>query len=451
MGAGEVGFSLASSLSNSDCDVTVIESDPEVVHKLEDELDVKVFQGNGSSAKTLEDAGVRKCRFFLSVTSDDRSNLIACSLAKALGKNIFTLARIHDQTYNDNTILNYQSHFGIDYLFNPEALCAVELAKIIRNPGRVAVENFARGKIEVQTVKISRKSPFLGKSLYDIKLDRTIRVGYILRKGKTVLPRAETVFEQDDLVVLFGESSSLYEQRRKFNPEKQTDSIKVVIFGGSEIAIGLIRMLSNPRFKIRIIEENKTSCERLAEQFPQVTVIQGDGRAKRLLEEEQIGKADYFIGCTRWDEDNVMACLQAKKIGVEHTLLVISKPDYESILIDLKERLGIDEIVSPRAATGNEVLRLITDAPYTQLAEIPDSEGVILECAIPFNSVHQEVKLKDLHLPKGTLFVALMREFEVMVPGAEDFIKSGDRVVFITDQSLIEEVVMQLTRAKDSD
>ena len=220
--------------------------------KLDEELNALIINGNGSSARQLVDVDVASCDAFLAMTSDDRTNVISCSLAKGLGaKN--TIARIHDETYSDNSVINYQLHFGIDLLVNPEAICAVELAKEIRNPGRVAVENFARGQIEVQQQEVAKGSRLVGKKLIDLKLDARVRIGYIQRDGKSEVARADSELQAGDVITLFGHPEELFTLRERFDPKHKVDIARVVLFGGSETAISLIRLLSNPRFKVRVI------------------------------------------------------------------------------------------------------------------------------------------------------------------------------------------------------
>ncbi len=108
-------------------------------------------------------------------TSNDETNLVSSSIARALGART-TFARVHDGTYRDSSVINYQEHFGIDLLFNPERLAAVEIAKHIRNPDRVAVEDFARGQVEVQLLQISVGARVVGKSLAELKLNPRMRV-----------------------------------------------------------------------------------------------------------------------------------------------------------------------------------------------------------------------------------------------------------------------------------
>ncbi|WOO41763.1 Trk system potassium transporter TrkA [Rubellicoccus peritrichatus] len=442
VGAGEVGRFLCQTLSEVGHDVIVVESSEQIAQEVDEATDVRVLEGNGTSANLLQNAGVSDCDFFLAMTSDDRTNLISGSLAKALGAKV-TIARIHDQTYADNSLVNYQLHFGIDFLINPEALSAVVLAKAIRHPGRVAVENFARGEIEVQQVRISPKSKFAGKKLGEMRLGKGVYIGLIQREGQAEVASADLVLQPDDCLTLFGHTDAVNEVRLKFEPRNKSDIIRVVLFGGSETAIGLVRLLKNPRFKIRIVEGDAKVCQQLAERFPNVTLIHGSATSLRLMEEEQVGSADYFVACTKDDEINIMTCLQARKLGAKHVQLVISKPDYEHVLDDLRETLGVELAVAPRTATVNEVMRYISRESSQELMELPAGAGKIMEFRINNDSSMANKTIRDM--PPGAVVVVLMHKFQAKLPSADDVILAGDRLVVIVREDRIKAVTNMLT------
>ena len=431
IGAGEVGTYLSHLLSGEGHEVTVIESNEQKAAMLDEQINARVLNGNGSSAGMIKTAGVDRCDFFLALTSDDKTNLIACSLAKVLSSKVKTVARIHDSTYGDNSIINYQLHFGIDYLLNPEALCALELAKAMRNPTRLAVENIARGQVEVQQVTVSRSSKVVDKSLRDIKLDAGVRIGFIKHDNLVSLPTADTIIKEGDIVALFGKPEDLLEVRTKFDPGCRLDTVRVVLFGASETAISLLRLLNNPRFKIRIIEKDPRLCRSMAETFENVTIIQGDATSLRVLEEEQIDAADYFVACTKDDEDNIMTSLQASRLGAEHVQLVINRADYQEVINTIKTTLGVELIVSPRLATANEVLRIINPEMIVELASLKKADAKIVEIKISHDSAIAGKKLKDISLPQGTVIIALMHKYAAKVPGPDDSVIGGDRVVAI--------------------
>ena len=196
VGAGEVGSYLCELLSGQAHDVTVIESSEATAQEIDERFDARVLLGNGGSAETLTRAEVGESDFFVAMTSDDKTNLVSSSVAKALGAKS-TICRIHDQTYTDNSYVNYQVHFGVDYMLNPERLSAVALAKSIRNPGRVAVENFARGQIEVQQVRVAPRSKLIGRKLKDLRFNSEIKIGYVQHGDDLEVATAETVIEAE--------------------------------------------------------------------------------------------------------------------------------------------------------------------------------------------------------------------------------------------------------------
>ncbi len=220
--------------------------------------------------------------------------------------------------------------------------------------------------------------------------------------------------------------------------------MRVVIFGGGETAVALLRLLQNPRFKVRVIERDPDKCRRLAERFPQATFINGDGTSLRLLEEEQVGGADYFVASTGDDERNIMTSVQAAKLGARHVQTVINKSDYEEILHNLRAALGIETLVAPRVVTANEVLRYLSDAPYIELFAFPNQRARILEMQVAPASPCSGKALREIAWPKHAVAVALLHKFQAKVPGADDRILAGDRLIVITREENIPDLLRLL-------
>jgi len=446
VGAGEVGSFISQNLSRRGHSVTLIEKSPEGAERIDEEQDVKVMCGNGSSAGMLEEAGIRGARNFLALTSDDRTNLVACKVARQFGANLFTVARIHDQTYLDHSRVEYQGLFDVDFFLNPEMLCAVELAKEIRHPGRVAIEHFARGQVEVQNMAVSPKSKLVGEALRDMRIQPGMRVGMITRDGETLLARADSTFAAGDQLTVFGKPEVISEFRHRVEPGETEGTVRVVLYGGSEISISLIRLLKHPRFRIRVIEPDQRTCETLAERFPRLTIVRGDATSRRLLEEEQIDGVDYFVACTKEDEHNIMTCLQASKLGAKHVQLVINKPDYEELLDDLRVSMGVASIVSPRQASVKEVIRYLDREEVVELSSMSVRSIRLLEVAVAAESEAVGKSLQELTLPEGCLLVAILRGLEAIAPGAQDRISKGDRVLLAVDEKNRAKVVRLLTK-----
>ncbi len=441
VGAGEVGTHLSETLSIADHDVTIIERDENVVNTLQEHLDARIIRANGSSSRALLKAGVNECDFFLAMTSSDENNLVSASLAKALGARI-TFARVHDTTFRDNSIINYQHHFGIDHLVNPEALAAVELAKHIRNPGRVAVEDFGRGQIEVKSIEIQAGTKVTGVPLSELKLPGNLRIGLINRGEKTFVGDAQTVLCEGDKVSLFGHPDSLFEATTHFDPKsKGSKSISVTLLGGTEISISVTRLLSNPRFKIRIIEKNLSLCKSIAERLPNISVIHGDGINRRVLEEEEVGSSDFFVSCTKDDEHNVMTCLQAHKLGAKHCMLAMNRSDYIEIMGKLNESLGIKLAVSPRIATANEILRYIGKKPFIEIEDSGEDANCIIEVGIGKSSSVVGKQIRDIKWPSECVIVGHEHDYNPKTPTGEDILREDDSIIVIISKTKLKELL----------
>ena len=438
-GAGDVGFYLCQVLSEDGHAVTMIEEQDAIADEAESSLDARVIRGNGASARCLEKAGVSSCDFFIAMTAHDQLNIVACSIARKLGAK-YTIARVHDLVFSDNKRVNFQEYFHIDTLINPEALTAIELAKHVRNPERMAVEDFARGQIELQEIVTSPSAKALGKPLKEIRLPSSLKIGYLVRGETLAVPTADTVLEAGDKITVIGTPELLLANRKLFTNEDSSSTIRVVLNGATETAISVIRRLSNYRFKIRVIEPDLKKCKDIAEAFPNVTVINGSATSLRLLEEEQIGSADYFISCTKDDEENVMTCLQAKKLGVKYVELVINKPDYEQVLQNISGFLDIRAAVSPRKVTVNEIKKYITNKDFIAIGELKGGTVEFIEFKIPENSPCLSKKLRDLKLPPACIVAAIVDELKAKVPNADDEIKAGDRIIVILEKDKRREV-----------
>ncbi len=177
--------------------MTVVDTNPEHIRTINAELDVRALVGSGSESTVLFQAGVSACDVFLAVSGSDEVNLVSASMAKAMGARR-AIARVYGRVFHDLSTFDYQRHFRVDRLLSLEHLSAMELARGIRNPGSVMLENFARGQLEVQELTVSDKTPDVGVPLKSLGLPRGVRLGSIARDGRLWIAGADDVIEVGD-------------------------------------------------------------------------------------------------------------------------------------------------------------------------------------------------------------------------------------------------------------
>ncbi|MDR2807062.1 MAG: Trk system potassium transporter TrkA [Puniceicoccales bacterium] len=429
IGGGSVGSFLCERFSATH-DITVIDSDPDVGQTIDHLYDVSVIGDHACSAKVLIDAGVKQCDFFIATTNDDRSNILSCSIAKALGAKM-TIARASDKTYTDHSLLNYQLHFGIDLFINPEALCALELAKEIWNPGYIAIERFSNGMIGAQQIGVSAASSLVGKTLAEIKFDPQVRIGCIYRGDHYEFATSQTTLMVGDLVTIVGSSKAVASVRDAFAPGRYISMQNVTIFGGEETAIALAKLLRDKKFNLRIIESNLRKCKALAEQFPEITIINGRATSIGLQYEEEIGSVDYFVACTKCDEDNIMSSLQASHLGAHNVMFIVNKGDYDHMLKDINYKLGIRKFVSPRIATFLELRHYLSGKKFWKISSFNDDSGYFVQLEVNPQSQCAGRAIRDIPWPAGAVVVALSHHFKTKVPSADDIVMGGDSMIIV--------------------
>jgi trk system potassium uptake protein len=442
VGAGEIGRYLASVLSQENHTISVIEKDERLAADLEQVIDGKVIHGNGSSVQDLVEADVGECELFLSLTSSNTANMMAASMAKAMGVEK-VISRVHPGLQREEWLFDFKGHFGIDHIFSSERLAAIELAKYVRNPDSLVIEELARGRIELQQVRVGEKADACGLTLRKLSAPAGIRLAMVSRGGSHFVPDAETELAAGDVVTIFGEPRKLRSfSGRLLGKQPKAERLRVVIFGGNEYGFSLAQMLETVECDVRIFEQDPALCAKLADRLTNATVIRADATVVADLEEEQVGEADFFIGTGADDEDNVMSCLQAHTLGAKSCLTLIHRADYAAAISASGHHFGIRAAVSPREATRREIQRFITTDRYHVLKKF---EGALLiEIRVEKGSIAAGHMVHEVGWPPGSVLVGRLRGIHAEVPGPQEVLLAGDHLYAVVAKESLKSLVRLL-------
>lgn len=422
-GAGEIGWYIAGEVSADRHDVTIIDDEESRIRQVNSTLDVKAINGSAGSAHVLIKAGVMDADLVVAVTGSDETNIVCGSIAKQLGAKK-VISRVDAVVYRKAPEISYRNHFGIDELVSPQMFTALELASVIRNPGSLAVEHFARGQLEMQQIRSDKAGQWVEKPLKELTLPEGVRLCSINRDGDFKIPQASDSVEANDLITIIGKTDQVVEARTGF--EGKGEPRKVVIMGGGHTAVSLARRLRIRSFRLTIIERDGKRCQELADALPSVTILNGDATSLSFLKEERVDSASVFVSTTSSDEANIMSAIQAKNLGVEKVLVVIHRPDYANLM----EKMGIDRAISPRVVMARETLSLLRKGNISTLVELGDGTAEILEVRVKGEDFVGK-KLCDIELPGSSLVLTLQRGHNVMVPQAATVFQLDDMVLII--------------------
>jgi len=423
-GAGEVGRHAAEVLNAKGHHITIVDREDRVLRAVEESVDVRTLAGDCTDAAVLADAGAVDADLFLATTNVDEVNLLAAAVGRALGSKK-VVARVHHSRFFERADFSYERALGIDELICPEFATAQAIAQTLRNPGAMAIENFARGQIEMQQIPVSRHAEVIGKALSELPLPRGTRIAAIGRMEAAFIPEAGTRIEPGDSVIMVGDPAHFPVARRFFHDDKHGRR-RVVIMGGPPLSVWLCRALKNRNFAIRLFEVDRERAEHLAEKLDWVTVIHGDPTDRDLFDEERIGDADAFVALAH-DEENILGCVLAKTHGVGQAIAVIERSKYLRLLT----QVGVDKPFSPRLVAVREIERLLDDRPLSRLASL--AEGFIDVYRVRVNESADVIgkPLSEVKLSPNWVLAAIQRDGTVHVPGARDHIEAGDTLIVI--------------------
>lgn len=123
LGAGQVGGTLAETLSGENNDITVVDTDTARLRQLQDKFDLRVVAGYASHPRVLREAGAEDADMLVAVTNSDETNMVACQIAYSLFNTPNRIARIRSAEYVRAGEQLFQAEaVPIDHLISPEQL-----------------------------------------------------------------------------------------------------------------------------------------------------------------------------------------------------------------------------------------------------------------------------------------------------------------------------------------
>lgn len=426
VGAGKLGQKLAESLVAENIDVILIDSNTNLIDKINENLDVLTVAASGVDINTLKEVDIKSCDLLVACTKEDETNTVICLLAKKLGCKK-TIARIRNPEYMQQ--LDFvKTELGIDYIINPELETAKVIEKYLLKNFSFYTGDFAKGKVTMLDFNIGHNEGFVGKKIEVLRDFDDFLITAISRDGEIIIPDGSTQLIKNDIIHVIGKSTDIENLDTKFQEEigimrKQIE--RVMILGGGKVSFYLAKQLSQSDISVTILEEDKARCEVLDEKLDNVLIIHGDGTDIHLLEEENLKFMDAFIGLTGYDEQNLLMALMAKQAGVSRTVAKISRENYIKII----DKLDIDAAFNPVYITASNILKYIRGGKVISVSLLLGGDGEVTEIIVGENLSFTGKPLAELNLPKGIIIGAIVRNGDVIIPKGSSIIYPGDRII----------------------
>ncbi len=445
LGAGQVGRTAAYHLAREeDNEITVVDTNDELLRDLQDRIDIRTLVGNGSYPATLEAAGARNVDIFIALTSSDEVNMVACQLVwRMFNKDATRIARIRaaEYTRQDSLFVGDDRAFAVDVTISPEQLVTDHVVQLIRYPGALQVLDFADGRVRLVGVRALRGGALVGQQLKQLSQHiqgRDARVAAIYRGGRSVKPTGDTIIEHGDEIFFIAAREDIRlvmnEMQRREDPVR-----RVVIAGGGNIGFRLAQRLETEH-QVKLIERDQRRARRISEQLGNTIVLNGDAADEELLLEENIDSADVFVAVTNAEEANILSAMLAKRLGCHKVMALINRPAYA----ELVESGTIDVALSPQQVTIGSLLAHVRRGDVVRVHSLRRGAAEAIEAIAHGIQGEGRVigkRIEDIPLPEGATIGAIARGEEVLIAHHDTMIQRDDHVIlFLTDRRHVEVV-----------
>lgn len=442
IGDGKVGHKLTTQLSEENYDIVLIDQNEGKLKDALNRLDIFCITGDGANADIQRAAGVPTADLVIACASTDELNMLSCLLAKRLGaKN--TIARVRNPVYYKQiNLLKEDLHLSM--AVNPELAVSTEIARVLLFPDTSKVETFVRGKVELIEFSLKEGSLLAGLSLAEVykRYQIKILVCAVKRNGEVVIPDGEFVLQTGDKIHVAASHKDL---ERFFDAiGKRSNKVrKVLICGGGRVSYYLATQLLKAKMQVKIIERDVNKCEQLCDMLPEATIINGDAANHDLLIEEGIEEADALVALTGMDEENIIMSLFGK---MRHVPKIVAKINEDS-RAQMVEGLGIDSIVSAKAATADAIMSYVrarqksmNNINVETVYSLVNDKIEALEFIIKGDCEFVNIPLKNLPTKQNHLIACIWRNNRVIIPDGEDHMEVGDSVVVVTKDHRINDL-----------
>ena len=432
-GGGKVGFTLTRLLSAAGHNITVIDTNSRVLESIQEKFDVLGIHGNCAAMDTLLQAGVRDAELLIAATNADELNLLCCTTAHGLNPKLHTIARIRNPEYTSQ-IYKMRDIFGLSMLINPERQAASEIERLLKFPGFLRRDVFAKGRTEIVELRIDGKSKLCGVRLMDMAsvVNCRVLVCAVLRGGQALVPNGTFTFQDGDRVFVTAPTKDLTALLKNLNIITRRVR-SCLLCGGGRVCIYLATALHKSGIDVTVIEKDHDRCLQLCEQLPGCTVIHGNAGNTDLLESEGLDRFDAVVTLTGEDELNMIVSLYATSVGVPQVITKLGHVGNQSVLDTLK----LGSVVCPKDLVSNNIVRYVramqnqTGAAVSVHA-IADGQVEAMEFHVSEDTKGCNTPLKNLKLKDNVLIASIIHGSVTEIPNGNSTFSAGDSLVIVT-------------------
>ncbi len=431
-GGGKVGLALARQLASEGHDITLIDKNDLVLSEAVEQFEAMSVCGNCASKEVLLQAGTDHADLLIAATNADEVNLLCCMTAHGINPDIHTIARIRNPEYADQ-VMTMPEVFPLSLTVNPEKQAAIEIQRLLKYPGFLRRDTFAKGAVEIVELRVGQDSKLRDVALSDMSsiVKCKVLVCAVLRQGTAIAPSGSFVLRQGDRIFVTAPTDTLTVLLKNLGIITRRVR-RLLICGGGRVSFYLASLLEKDGITVQLMDKDHDRCVELAALLPNCSVIWGDCSSQSELDHQGIEQVDALASLTGVDETNMVISLFANSRNVPQVITKLSRVD--GIIAD---SLPLGSVICPKDLCSNTIVRYVRamqnqTGAAVSVHTIADGQVEAVEFLVDSTTRNCNIPLKQLKLKNNLLIASITHGTDTQIPGGDSVFAEGDTVVVVT-------------------
>ena len=261
-----------------------------------------------------------------------------------------------------------------------------------------------------------------------------MRILVLARGSDMLIPTGEEKLQAGDEVYFVAQADQVERVLALFGHEEQ-EGRRMVIMGGGNIGLNLAQRLEaqNSSLRIKLIEVDNDQAKYAAQHLTRTVVLQGDALEAELMAEAGVDKTETLVAASNDDELNILAALQAKRLGAERAVAIVNRQSISSLV----GQLGIDVVVSPRLITVSSILRYVRQGRIRAVHSVGEGFGEIFDIEAAEGAEITGKTVQKIEKAGMLLVGGIVRDDAFIPAKPEEIIRQGDRVVLLSHSDYV--------------
>ena len=431
-GAGKTGLTLAQQLIAEGHNITLIDINNRVLESAIERYDAMSICGNSASKEVLLQSGVDAADLVIATADADEVNLLCCMTAHGINSNLHTIARIRSPQYAEQ-VMTMPETFPLSLTVNPEKSTAQEIERLLKFPGFLRRDTFAKGQVAIVELRIEQDNKLCNVPLSQMSgvIKCRVLVCAVLRNGTAIAPSGNFVLQAGDRIFVTAPTADLAILLRNLGIVTRRVR-KVLICGGGRISYYLAKLLEDDKIDVKLAEKDYDKCVEFASLLPETTIVHGDCSNQQFLNDQGIQNMDALCSLTGMDETNILISMYAGSNGVPQVITKLSRNENT-----IMASLPLGSVISPKELCCNDIVRYVramqnqTGAAIS-VHSIANGQAEAVEFLVDRSTRYRDMPLKKLKLKNNVLIASITHGAKTQIPNGDSMFTEGDTLVAVT-------------------